>query len=206
MSKPATVLISAPIGKYGNKIINTINPSIPNLSIAKARFWGSHIVKIREPSNGGIGKRLKIPRRTLRYTTKTKKSAGIISLSIPIILTVLAAKTANTKLVKMPAKLTQIIPILRGRKTLKFTGTGFAQAKINPPRKNISAGNRIDPKGSMCEIGLSVNRPALFAVSSPNQRATKPWATSWKITETIKTTITIPKPTTDSNSITHSKN
>ncbi len=41
----------------------------------------------------------------------------------------------------------------------------------------------IVPKGSMWRIGLSVNRPARLAVSSPKARATAPCDTSCRITE-----------------------
>ena len=39
------------------------------------------------------------------------------------------------------------------------------------------------PTGSTCGAGLSVSRPARFAVSSPNALATTPCETSWRMIE-----------------------
>ncbi len=62
-----------------------------------------------------------------------------------------------------------------------FTGTGFAHAITGIPESAPNAGRMIDPNGSMCGTGFSVRRPAFFAVSSPNQRATTPWLISCRM-------------------------
>ena len=45
----------------------------------------------------------------------------------------------------------------------------------------------IDPSGSMWRTGLSVSRPARWAVSSPKARATTPWETSCRMIDGMRT-------------------
>ena len=64
------------------------------------------------------------------------------------------------------------------RRLPKFTGTGFAQPKMNGGVCVIAAtstsipGTSIVPTGSMCLIGFAVTRPSIQAVWSPNILAT----------------------------------
>ena len=67
------------------------------------------------------------------------------------------------------------------------TGTGLAQPKTGAPVSASTTGTTTEPNGSMCLIGLRVSRPARLAVSSPHQRATTPWLTSWSITAGMNT-------------------
>ncbi len=67
------------------------------------------------------------------------------------------------------------------------TGTGFAHPNTGAPVSARISGSTIEPNGSMCLSGLSVSRPARLAVSSPHQRATTPWLTSWSITAGMNT-------------------
>ena len=61
-----------------------------------------------------------------------------------------------------PASAVSAMPRLGLRKRIIFTGTGFAQ-----PNLNTTIISR--PIGSMCFRGLSVSRPASFAVVSPRR-------------------------------------
>ena len=86
-----------------------------------------------------------------------------------------------------PAKDTSTDWFRGWRRRLMATGTGLAQPKTGAPVSARTTGTTIDPKGSMCLIGLRVSRPARLAVSSPHQRATTPWLTSWSITAGMNT-------------------
>src|SRR3989338_4775289 len=97
------------------------------------------------------------------------------------------ATTAKTTLTAGPAIPTNIIS-LRGLFNLeKLTGIGFAQPNknvFNPKKRNAikTPGRKMVPTGSTCMSGLSVRRPASFAVGSPSLYATQPWAYSCNTT------------------------
>ena len=105
-----------------------------------------------------------------------------------------AATSINTKFVAGPASDTSNMSRRRLRSRFGFTGTGFAQPITGMFAIAPNAGMMIDPNGSMCGIGLSVRRPARFAVSSPNHSATTPCEISCRMIEatsaTKKTTVT----------------
>ncbi len=152
--------------------------------------------KTLEPSIGGMGIKLKIPKNMFSITMGTISSASSTWPKDTSVRTLKAANTARIKLVATPPIATANNPNLGF--LLKFAGlygTGFAHPKIKPPNKSPIRGKRIDPIGSMCGIGFKVKRPALFAVSSPKNKAATPCAISCKIIETIKMTSTkmIPK-------------
>ena len=67
-----------------------------------------------------------------------------------------------------PAIATIASPHLAFLRLYGLKGTGLAQPKTigDPDNTNIS-GKRIEPKRSMCGMGLRVRRPANFAVLSP---------------------------------------
>ena len=78
-----------------------------------------------------------------------------------------------TKFAAGPAPATQIMSRFGCRKLPKLTGTGFAQPNRNgAPVSSRTPGTRIVPTRSMCFSGLSVTRPSIQAVWSPNRRAT----------------------------------
>ncbi|MFH1643092.1 MAG: hypothetical protein ABH967_00425 [Patescibacteria group bacterium] len=86
-------------------------------------------------------------------------------------------KIAIEKLAMGPAKATFKFPHLLSLKLLGLIGTGFAHPIIGPlPEviKNKSKGSKTEPMGSRCSMGLIVNLPAFFAVSSPKERAMLP--------------------------------
>ena len=56
---------------------------------------------------------------------------------------------------------------------------------MGPPNAPMMSGRIMDPKGSMCAAGLSVRRPARFAVGSPSLLAIQPWATSCGMAESM---------------------
>ena len=61
-----------------------------------------------------------------------------------------------------------------------FTGTGLAQPKIGPLTSARKPGTSSVPTGSTWRMGLRLSRPCSSAVGSPNARAARPCATSWK--------------------------
>src|SRR5712691_7273910 len=73
----------------------------------------------------------------------------------------------------MPANETQS-PARGCVKLAGLTGTGLAQPTWATNIKRV-------PSGSKCLSGLSVTRPAHFAVVSPNCRAVQAWANSWRV-------------------------
>ena len=94
----------------------------------------------------------------------------------------------SVKFVAGPASDTNSMWCRPLRSLAGLTGTGFAHASTGKPVSAPSAGRMIEPNGSMCGIGFSVRRPALRAVSSPNQSATTPWLISCRITATTSAT------------------
>ena len=84
---------------------------------------------------------------------------------------------AIAKLASGPAPATQNMSRFGLRRLPKFTGTGFAQPKMNAGLPNLASnssipGTSIVPTKSMCLIGLAVTRPSIQAVWSPNILAT----------------------------------
>ena len=79
--------------------------------------------------------------------------------------------SASSTLDAGPASAVSAMPRLGLRKRIMFTGTGFAQ-----PNLNTTIISR--PIMSICLSGLSVRRPASFAVGSPRRYATQPCDTS----------------------------
>ncbi len=86
---------------------------------------------------------------------------------------------AMTRLDSGPAAVTRIM-LPRGLRMLRAsTGTGLAHPNMKPlPDSSRIPGTRIVPIGSTCRTGLSVSRPSISAVLSPNCFATQPCATS----------------------------
>src|SRR5207248_1115293 len=80
-----------------------------------------------------------------------------------------------------PARLTSRLWSRGWRRLRGFTGTGLAYPNARPVVAISNTGKMIVPKGSMWAIGLSVSRPARFAVSSPKLLATHPCDTSWRM-------------------------
>src|SRR5260370_18292591 len=92
----------------------------------------------------------------------------------------------NKKLVAGRARLTKTMSRRGWRSRCGSTGTGLAYPKMGSPARAPMAGKMIDPNGSMWGSGFRVRRPARFAVSSPNQEATTPWLTSWRMIATTR--------------------
>ncbi len=71
-----------------------------------------------------------------------------------------------------PMMETRISSLLKLEKFNGFTGTGLAQAiKTLPVANSEKSGTKIEPTGSICGIGLSVNLPISLAVLSPRRKA-----------------------------------
>ena len=97
---------------------------------------------------------------------------------------------ATAKLVAGPAKATFNEPHFWSLKLCGFMGMGFAQPKTGPcPAVAISKsrGSIKEPKRSRCFKGFKVSLPAYFAVKSPKDKATYPWANSCTTTDKSKT-------------------
>lgn len=121
--------------------------------------------KIREPSRGGRGTRLKVARTKFVITIifRARIAGGTSAKAKNLI--VRPATKASTIFDNGPAKATSASPFLPDFKALKLTGTGFAQPKMIPPGKIAqSKGKTIEPNGSMCLIGFRVNLPIILAV------------------------------------------
>ena len=115
-----------------------------------------------EPSNGGIGIRLKSINDTLIKTSKNRKFVSKLAgpkNGAKIFKTM--PKTINPiKLAPGPAREITAMANLGRRKLYEFTGTGLAQPK--PIRSIIRK-----PIGSTWTKGLRLKRPDCLAVSSP---------------------------------------
>ena len=82
------------------------------------------------------------------------------------------------KFIAGPAAATSIIPRRGLANRQAETGTGLAQPNITTTRPSVinceiskNPGRRMVPNLSICASGLSDNRPARLAVSSPNAQA-----------------------------------
>lgn len=156
-----------------------------------ASFSGSKSANILDPSNGGIGKRLKIAKRRFIWTTLSKKEERIDGSKFNN-LYIVAAKTAMITFVMGPASETIATSFLPSFKLKGSIGTGFAAPKITGDPESIrSRGSAILIMGSICFWGFKVRRPKSLAVGSPSLSATYPCATSCKMAEKIKITNTI---------------
>src|SRR3989344_972060 len=83
-----------------------------------------------DPSNGGMGTRLKTPKTIFAYTITRKKSVNWVPGSI---LTKIPKIMASKKLEAGPANATIAVPFLILRKLKGFIGTGFANANKKVP-------------------------------------------------------------------------
>jgi len=147
---------------------------------------GKRLNNIFDPSSGGIGIKLKKARKIL---IKTAISAIWIKAYVGLgtILTANAITIANRILEIGPAIATNNSPHLWFFRLYGLYGTGFAHPKIKLVFIRIKIpGTKKEPTGSRCLIGLRVNLPAYFAVTSPINKAAYPWATSWITTDNIK--------------------
>ncbi len=139
--------------------------------------------KILEPSNGGMGTRLKIARRRFMKTAKLrtcpkKPDSGKI-------LNIIEKMIASPMLAAGPAAPTSIISLFGSLKLYGFMGTGFAHPKTMRPLvvKRRTNGRIMVPKISMWGSGLRVSLPENFAVGSPLLSAAYPCETSCTIME-----------------------
>ena len=168
-------------------------PIDPNDRKALASFSGRRRLNIFEPSNGGIGIRLKIASK--RFSLAISVKINIIELKssegwkFTIILTIKLARIAKIIFVKGPDSETSAISFLPSRRLNGSTGTGFAAPIIiGEPEIRRIKGKAILIMGSICFLGSRVSLPARRAVGSPKRSATKPWAISCKMAEKIKIT------------------
>lgn len=173
--------------------INIKKPYCSSFINSFASLYGSCESNILDPSSGGIGSKLNTPKSKFintPYLSKLPIRAGNVTGKTSRIRKTSAQKIANPKLAKIPADDTKSSPFLIFLKFKGLTGTGFAQASIGPGGVPVSiagikikAGRRIVPIGSICGSGFRVNLPALWAVVSPNFKATSPCMTSCNMTE-----------------------
>jgi len=123
-----------------------------------------------EPSKGGMGTKLKTPKRKLYMEIKLKniKNVSVKGRNLIKRPKIIPIK----KLVAGPAKETFNSPHFWSRKLYGLTGTGLAQPKIGPlPPVDISMirGIITEPKGSRCFKGFRVKRSEYLAVGSPKE-------------------------------------
>lgn len=155
-----------------------IVPIKPTLRYFAVILFGNKSNKICEPSNGGIGRRLKRKRKTLNTTPIHKtliiileEEAAINSANISAI----KKRAAKIKLENGPANETKRSFFKGSLKFLRSIGIGFAQPiRMNPEVKAKNGITRL-PTMSICFIGLRVSLPCFLAVSSPYLLATKAW-------------------------------
>ena len=124
----------------------------------------------REPSKGGIGIKLKIPKTTLIIIPNSKSSCKKVGKESE---RKALKNNARIKLLNGPMRPTHIIPFLGFVKFEGLMGTGFAYPKVKgyPAWVVISKsvmGTIIVPKGSICAKGLNVNLRDILGVGSPN--------------------------------------
>lgn len=165
-------------------------PIDPSDKYALASPSGSRSAKILDPSNGGIGMRLKIANKRFSWMMPARikdKALRMKSVELGIILKIKLAIIAMRTLVRGPARETNAKSFLPSFKLKGSTGTGLAAPKITgePESKRIK-GRAILIIGSIWFFGLSVKRPIRRAVGSPKRSATYPWAISCKIAEKSK--------------------
>lgn len=136
-----------------------------------------------DPSSGGIGRRLNIPKNRLYVTIKFNTYNAILVPNDcgikPIRCIRSAAIMAIITFVNGPTSETRARSFLPSWRLNGSIGTGFAPPKITgDPPTNSNNGIRIVIIGSMCDLGSNVNRPASRGVGSPSLSATKPCASS----------------------------
>ena len=155
---------------------NNINmPKDSSLIYLTAKAVGNKLNTNREPSNGGIGIRLKMPNITFIIIACDNKNFIIITFAKIGILRNNANKTAIKIFANGPARPTQNTSFFGFFKKLKFIGTGFAHPNTTGECiNNKKIGKMIVPTKSICAIGLKVRRPEYLAVGSPNLFATQP--------------------------------
>ncbi|OIO36377.1 MAG: hypothetical protein AUJ74_02750 [Candidatus Omnitrophica bacterium CG1_02_44_16] len=133
-----------------------------------AEGLGNSPIRTLEPSNGGMGIRLKIAKTTLITIKYCRVAASISEFFKPNLKRIAAAK-AHARLASGPASPTQIISFLGFFKAAKLTGMGLAHPKRTGEFIITSImGKRTVPNGSMWASGFKVSRPALCAVVSPS--------------------------------------
>ncbi len=139
-----------PIGTISKKNIIK-NPTDPNAKYDFAVFSGRRREKTFDPSNGGIGSKLNIPRRRFSSTILNiiVRSTGLEIKSAPNLSTN-AASTAIKKLVAGPARDTIAISFLPSLRLNGSTGTGLAAPKTTgePERRRIEGKSTLI-RGSM---------------------------------------------------------
>lgn len=169
-------LCSPPEDISRKKIIK--NPIDPRDRNAWAAFSGSNRANILDPSNGGMGRRLKIASKRLRRTMPIRindKGLRIKFGERGISFKTKLAIIAITTLVKGPDKETMARSFLPSLRLKGSTGTGLAAPIIiGDPEINRMRGRAMLIMGSICFLGLRVNRPASLAVGSPRRSATYP--------------------------------
>ena len=149
-------------------------------------FSGKRLYKIFDPSNGGIGTRLKTIRAKFTITIDTKIS-NICELTTRPLLRARPKIRASTRFDAGPASATMSSPHRLLDKLYGLYGTGFAYPKTTGDPLLISRnGRKTEPNQLRCTRGLRESLPALYAVLSPSLYAAYPCATSWITTEIIR--------------------
>lgn len=141
---------------------------------------------ILDPSNGGIGIKLKKAKSTLtkiiilkRMYTLYKIGSAAIGKKAAISLDIRPNTMATKKFEAGPAKAINAPSLFGSFRLYGLKGTGFAQPNINGLFVAIkSNGTRNEPKNSKCFIGFKVSRPISLAVLSPSLYAISPCETS----------------------------
>lgn len=140
---------------------------------------GKIVANIFDPSRGGIGSKLNIPRSKFNCTILNKISRRIVGTRGPSNLISKAKTTAIRKFIKGPASETRAMSFLPSRRLNGSTGTGLAAPKIiGEPERIRRSGSKMLIQGSMCGRGSRVSLPSSLAVGSPSLSATKPCETS----------------------------
>ncbi len=142
--------------------------------------------KMWEPSNGGMGRRLKKNKNMLKKMPyqnifKTKELLPMFAFKADV-----KSKRkimARTRLEKGPANETKASSLRGFLKFLLSTGTGLAQPIKANPEKKVTNGTITVPIRSACFIGFIVILPAFFAVESPSFDAVIACANSCKVIE-----------------------
>lgn len=144
------------------------------LKYKKDFVFGNNANKIFEPSSGGIGTKLKMPRKRLTMTIvlNIKALAEDSMLNIARNLNASPKIIAKTKFENAPAMATFKTPHFLSDKFSSTYGTGLAQPNTKPALVIIKIkGKKTDPTGSRCFKGFKVKRPIRFAVWSPKYNA-----------------------------------
>lgn len=137
---------------------------------------GKSANNILDPSKGGIGTRLNIPKARLTITmVEVMKKKGVESTEPKENLIINPNIIAMRKFASTPAEATAISPHFLSLRLSGLYGTGFAQPNTNPAFESTKrVGSRIEPNISRCLMGFKVSLPACRAVGSPYLSAMKP--------------------------------